>query len=98
MRAALYLLAADAEGREELAAFGERLREAVSVKSALEHVRPARVMVSVILSSEEPMLMDSRDTLSRRVGGVAFSNAMWQLSEPRYLTCTLSGHCSRWPS
>ncbi len=82
LREAMRELADDAEGREELAAFALALREeGGSVKAALKRPRPERVMVHVILSDHDPMRVDSRDTLARRLGGEALSGALFRLTK-----------------
>jgi hypothetical protein len=84
LRAALREVAADAEGRLELAAFAAAVRGAGNVKEkVLEEVlkwkAPERAMISVILSVEEPLRLDSRDTVARRLGGEAVSHAVFKL-------------------
>ena len=80
VRAALQEIAKDAQGREELAAFATALREEGGVKAALKRPRPHRKMVAVILSDEDPMRVDSRDTLARRMGGEALSDALFGIT------------------
>ncbi len=81
VRAALQELADDAEGREELAAFARALREEGGVKAALERPRPQRKMVTVILSGEDPLRVDSRDTPARRLGGEVLADALFQVTK-----------------
>jgi hypothetical protein len=67
--------AATPEGRAALRAWATRLHAGSDVLAAAEERT-----VSCILSAWRPVIVETRDNLSRRLAGPAFSNAFYRLS------------------
>ncbi len=85
VRAAVMLRVEHAAGRAELAELSAALRDgSTALEDALARLRPDKRLVSVILSADRPMRVDSRDTLVRHYCGERVANAMFRVMRNRW--------------